>query len=693
MLRVLAILDGSEEQLEEAVRRIVHKNHHLPAERSGRWVVKIFGSRTPKAHELDNVARTLAGECDVVLLARAMDQEWDHFRLLRGRDVIFDMPHPRVWLDCRGDSTDAWEFCLEEFGDPEDVQTVACIDPNDKLMKFLWDEEEAKLVENNVVENNEPGFVKQLLELANRKKIYLPDRVQETIRKANKVDAFFRNLFQWQQETIHAGLEVCQIDVDDNLLSQCFAIERWESTWVDSILGSFPAMLSSFGIPSLRDAIHVEDDGQNVEDFVDQLNVRKSFKVKDGQAETPPVWDSISDHTTIELLLKTTDKIKSIAFEEGLLVVPLTELGDLFMMAWSIDDEVDWLLEVKLPKTTFKLPDGSRFDWSRLHPRHKYDREIYRFKVGKRTFVNTFYAPRWFFPDPEGDAEFEAQAHRFNSGYPREARVSFYDFITALPNKTRLSLFTHSVSNPMPMTTTIFRGVVKDGQFEIASRYPKMTQQEIIANLDFLKKARGEKGWLKTAGPKFLKQATGTFWDPEPFHPKEIRKQGQLSVKLVPERGPSPYRRIATAVKKFSRDFGKLGFDYCGTIEAPKLGSVKVMCFAGPGDCTGHIVLEWATVRPEFWTRFQSGDILTTNTSDFLGMVTSHPKAGLYYRTYYDRPLSKVLKKHRDGIQRFVEHKNTDPITHPAEIEAFADNLIHFVKQHPEFGWLCGSSD
>lgn len=686
MLQILAVLDGSESELEEAVKRIVHKSHHRPAEASGRWVVKIFGSRTPKAHELDNAARTLASDGRVVLLARTIDAEWDHFRLLNGRDVVFDMPHPRCWIDCRLDRTDAWEFCLEEFGDPEEESTVAGIDPKDKLMKFLWDEEEAKLVSENVVENNEPGFVTQLLGLTRRKQIILPEKVQDAIRKANTVDAFFEELLQWQQDTILAGFRSCKVEVDEKRLSQCFGKRPWESAWVDSVLGSFPAVLSSFGISSVEDAV----DGEDEDALIDELNVRKSFKIKCGQAETPELWDSISEYTDETLLLKTVDSLKPIAFDDGPLSIPLTELGYLFMMAWGIDDHSDWLVEIKLPRKTFKLPDGSQFDWSRLHPRHRHDREIHRFKVGQRILINHHYAARWFFPDPEGDAEFEAQAHRFDSGYPREARVSFYDFLMALPDKTKVSLYTHSTLKPMPMTTTIFRGVVHAGEFEIARRYPEMVREDLVANIEFLKQARAKKGWLRTYGPKFLKHAAGTFWDPKPFLPKEIRKQGQLSVNLVPERGPSPYRQIAVAVKKYTRDFAKLGFEYLGTIEAPKLGGVQVMCFSGPEDCTGHIVLEWASVRPEFWTRFDSGEILTTNTSDFLGMVTSHPKEGLYYRTYYDRPLSKVLKKHRDGIQLFAEHKDTQPIEHPAEIEAFADNLIHFVKRHPDFRWLCG---
>ncbi len=77
--------------------------------------------------------------------------------------------------------------------------------------------------------------------------------------------------------------------------------------------------------------------------------------------------------------------------------------------------------------------------------------------------------------------------------------------------------------------------------------------------------------------------------------------------------------------------------------------------------------------------------MLTTNTADFFGASTNHPKAGLFFRTYYKRPLSKLLKKHRDGISRFDEHKNTQPIAHQPELEAFANNLIHYVSRHPEF--------
>ena len=236
----------------------------------------------------------------------------------------------------------------------------------------------------------------------------------------------------------------------------------------------------------------------------------------------------------------------------------------------------------------------------------------------------------------------------------------------------------------MPMTTTIFRGVVRKSRFEIASRYPEMDASELAANIELLREAR-DAGSFVGAAAAFKKSSAGTFWDTTPFEPQLLTESGRLKVNRVPERGPSPVRAIATAVKKFTRDFSKLGFEYCGTIEAPTLGSAKVMCFAGSEDCTGHIVLEMGSVRPEFWTRFESGDILTTNTSDFFGMVESHPDTGLYYRTYYERPLSKLLKKHRAGIQRFDEHKDTRPVTHEPDLSAFADNLVHFVARHPMF--------
>ncbi|MFK7822079.1 MAG: hypothetical protein AB8G99_25505 [Planctomycetaceae bacterium] len=684
MLQILAVLDGTESQIEEVVKRIVHKSHHRPAERNGRWVVKLFGSRTPAADALDNAARTLAHDGNTVFLARAEATGWDEFRLLKGQDSILDLTHPREWIENRMDDADAWEFCIEEFGDPEEVVTVGGIDPNDKSMEFLWDAKEAKLVQKNVVENNEPGFVKQLLGLLKRKQIQLPSSVEDKIVKRNEVVGFFELLFDWQLGTFKEAMSKCKIETNEKRLVACFGGSKLESKWIDSSLGSFPAVLSSIGISTLEESLESEYE----DDFIDALNVRKTFKIKDGQIETPSIWDSFSTYPESKSVLDATRKLKPIVFSDQPLAIPVDQLGHLFMMAWSVDNEVEWLLEVKLPKKTFPLLDGSEFDWTRLHCRDKYSKDIYRFKYGHRLFLSSDYVPRWFFPDPEGDAQFEAVAHRFDSGYPREARVKLCDFIAALPDKTKLSLYTHSPLNPLPITTTVFRGVVKDSQFEIESRYPEMSREDIASNVELLSRSDGGSS-LSKAATEFRSQSIGTFWDSEPFAPKQLAQKGRLVVNLVPERGPSPYRHIATAIKKYTRDFGKLGFEYCGTLEAPALGGTKVMCFAGPNDCTGHIVLEWGSVRPEFWSRFESGDILTTNTSNFLDSINSYPSSGLYYRTYYDRPLSKVLKKHRDGIQRFEEHKETTPIVHDAKIEAFAYNLIHFVSRHPDLKQLC----
>lgn len=694
MLQILAVQESSIEQLEEAVRRIVHKKHQLPASSSGSWTTKIFGTQTPKADELDNAARSLASDGKTVFIARIWQTGWEQFQLLRGHEVFLDMRRPRVWLDNGADPTDAWEFCIEEFGDPEEVETVAGIAPDEKLMEFLWDEEEAKLVGQDLVAKSEPAFVKSLIQLASENQVEIPETVQDKMLKASKVHSFFELFFQWQLETMQKGFRDCGVKVDSKRLAQCFDIRQWESAWVDSVLGCFPAMLSTLGISRLEEEIEALDKGTDEEDFVSALNIKKSFKTKDGQVETPPVWDSIERDELKQLTLKTVDGRKPVSFGSEPFSVPLTEIGDLFLMSWSIDDDLEWLLEVKLPEDTFPLPDGSTFDWTRLHCRDRWSKEIYRYKVGKRTLLHTHFTPRWFFPDPEGDAEFEAAAHRFNSGYPREARVKFYDFLQALPDKTKLSLYTYSPYNPMPMTTTIFRGVVDNQCFEVSSRYPEVSRKELSENMEFFKAARRKDAArievkYKRAAADFRKRAKGTPWDPEPYAPKLLVKAGRLEVNVLPEGDPSPLKRIVASVKKYTRDLKKLGFDYCATIEAPLLGSAKILCFAGPADCTAHLLIHWGQVRPEFWTRFQSGAILTTNTSNFLDMVKSFPKDGLYYRTYYDRPLSKVLKKHHEGIQRFKDHKDTHPVEHEATIEAFADNVVHFVKCHPEIRGLC----
>lgn len=681
MLRVLAVLDGDAENLEEAVRRIAHKAHHEPAEQCGRWTVKVFGARTPKAHALANAARTIAAEGKTVLLAQADSSELDDFELRRGQDTLLKIRHPRAWIDGRLDATDAWEFCLEEWGDPEDVVKVAGIDPGDKRMQFLWDADEAKLVAKNVISNNEPGFVKELIAMTKRRGIDLPEAVQAGITKKNTVHGFFVAVFDWQLQTFKTALSECQLSFDEQRLDRCFGESNWDSAWVDSELGSFGAVLGSLGVTSLEKAY--EDEGF-AEDLIERLNARKSFKEKEGQPQTLDLWDSLKTFNTCEMVFDATRRLKPVSFGDTSLSIPTSEIGYLFMLAWSIDREVDWLLEVKLPKDRFALLDGSEFEWWRLHCRHSGSKEVYRFRHGNQILLHVSFTPRFFFADPEGDAEFAANAHRFHSGYAREARVSFYEFLCGLPDKTKLSLYTHSPFNPMPMTTTIFRGVVRDARFEIASRYPEVEADELTSGIERLRESH-EAGSLDSAAMSFKKASANTFWDTTPFEPRLLTESGRLKVNQVPERGPSPVRAIATAVKKFSRDFSKLGFEYCGTIEAPTLGSAKVMCFTGAEDCTGHIVLETGAIRPEFWSRFESGDILSTNTSDFFGMIESHPDTGLYYRTYYDRPLSRLLKKHRAGIQRFVEHKGTQPIVHEPDLSAFAENLVHFVGRHPLF--------
>ena len=695
MLQILAVQEGSIEQLEEAVRRIVHKKHQLPATSSGSWTTKIFGTQTPKANELDNAARSLASDGKTVFVARTWQTGWEQFQLIRGRDIFLDLRRPRIWSDNSADPTDAWEFCIEEFGDPEEVETVAGIAPDDKEMAFLWDEAESKSTSDNLVANHEAAFVKELLALTQKNQVKLPVSVQDKMLKANKVHAFFQLLFQWQLETIQKAFRDCKLEVNPDRLAQCFDIRQWESAWVDSVLGCFPAMLSALGVPLLEEKINALEEGTDEEDFASALNVKKSFKTKDGQPQTLPLWDSIERNELTQLVFKAVNRLKPVPFESEPLSVPMTEFGDLFLMPWSIDDDLEWLLEVKLPKDTFPLPDGSTFDWTRLHPTDKYQKDLYRYKVGKRILLHALYGPRQFFPDPEGDAEFEAAAHMFDSGYPREARVKFYDFLQALPDKTKLSLYTHSAEEPLPMTTTVFRGVVNNRCFEVSSRYPDISREELTELMEFMKATR-----MKEAGSvydmydriadAFRKRAKGTFWDPEPYAPKLIAKAGQLEINALPDNwGSSPFQHIATSVQKYSRELKKLGFEYCGTLQAPRLGSAKVICFTGPADCTAHIVIEWGKARPEFWTRFESGDILTTNTSNFLDLVKCYPKKGLYYRTYHDRPLRQVLKKHREGIQRFEDHKQTQPVEHVASIEAFGEDLLYFVKRHPDLRWLC----
>ena len=354
MLQVLAVLDGDAENLEEAVKRIVHKSHHEPAEQCGQWMVKVFGTRTPKAEALDNAARTIAAEGKTVLLARVGSSGWDEFELRRGQDTLLKMRHPREWIDGCLDATDAWEFCLEEWGDPEDVVTVAGIDPSDKRMQFLWDADEARLVEKNVIPNNEPGFVKALIALAKRKGIELPAAVRNGITKQNTVHGFFVALFDWQLQTFKATLGECEIPFDDENLSRCFGADKWASDWVDSELGSFAAVLGSLGITSLDRAYEDEEFADNL---ISRLNARKSFKEKDGQVQTPDLWDSLETFNTCEMVFDTTRRLKPLPFGDAPLSITTSEIGYLFMMAWSLDSEIEWLLEVKLPKDRFDLPD------------------------------------------------------------------------------------------------------------------------------------------------------------------------------------------------------------------------------------------------------------------------------------------------------------------------------------------------
>ncbi len=95
-------------------------------------------------------------------------------------------------------------------------------------------------------------------------------------------------------------------------------------------------------------------------------------------------------------------------------------------------------------------------------------------------------------------------------------------------------------------------------------------------------------------------------------------------------------------------------------------------------DNDGATLVDFSRGSMEFHTDFEDGSSLVTSSVD---TVTSQPHAGIYVRSYEGVPVTRLWEKHLDGIQRFNEHRQTQPVDHmrfsdPAKMMARADRLF-----------------
>lgn len=75
----------------------------------------------------------------------------------------------------------------------------------------------------------------------------------------------------------------------------------------------------------------------------------------------------------------------------------------------------------------------------------------------------------------------------------------------------------------------------------------------------------------------------------------------------------------------------------------------------------GAVLVDFSGGTTEFHSHFEDGSIFVTTTVE---AVKSKPEQGIYVRSYEDVSLDVLWNKHRDGIQRFQDHRNTTPVDH-----------------------------
>ena len=81
----------------------------------------------------------------------------------------------------------------------------------------------------------------------------------------------------------------------------------------------------------------------------------------------------------------------------------------------------------------------------------------------------------------------------------------------------------------------------------------------------------------------------------------------------------------ADKIEQAKEELRQLGFHHVGDLVCSSLGHLAVLCFAGPAQMHAHLLVENFCTR-EFWTRFDNGDVLTTNNEENLG--ESDPELG-----------------------------------------------------------------
>jgi len=139
---------------------------------------------------------------------------------------------------------------------------------------------------------------------------------------------------------------------------------------------------------------------------------------------------------------------------------------------------------------------------------------------------------------------------------------------------------------------------------------------------------------------------------------KRLAADGQLEVFAADAQQLVAGHQESEQITEAIRELEKIDFGHVGNIICPALGRIVCLCFAGPKDCHAHILIDTYCGR-EFWTKFENGDVLTTNKEDNMGEIS--PEDGLYFLSYDDISMVDLLQKHRLAIEKFDDTNRQSP--------------------------------